>query len=137
RFTPIHLILSPSPSANAPDPLRLSLRHHLIAFTFYFAAAVVMTFPLITMMNERMVGHPFGDTYEYTHHIWWMNHSLRTGQSPFFMPVLMHPHGLEAAWLWGAPLQSFPAWLLMFVMPLPLAFNLSALLMLALNGWAM
>lgn len=117
--------------------MKTPLRYHLYAFGFYFVAAILMTFPLITMMNERMVGHPFGDTYEYTRHIWWINHALRTGQPLFFQPGLMYPQGLDAPLLWSIPLQSFPAWLLMFVLPLPGAFNLSALLTLALNGWAM
>ena len=104
---------------------------------FYAAAAILMTRQLITVIGEQMIGHPFGDTYEYTHHIWWINHALRSGQSPFFQPLLLYPDGLQAAWLWGAPLQSFPAWLFMFIVPLPIAFNLQALLTLTLNGWAM
>ena len=44
---------------------------------------------------------------------------------------------MSAPLLWSLPLQSFPAWLFAFVMPLPAAFNLAALLTLALNGWAM
>ena len=117
--------------------MKTPLRLHLIVIAFYFGIAVLITFPLITVIGERMIGHPFGDTYEYTHHIWWINHALRTGQSPFFQPVLLYPNGIDATWLWSAPLQSFPAWLLMFVVPLPVAHNLSALLTLALNGWAM
>jgi hypothetical protein len=113
------------------------LKKHLAVIAFYFGIAILITFPLVTVIGERLIGHPFGDTYEYTHHIWWINHALRTGQSPFFQPLLLYPDGLDAAWLWSAPLQSFPAWLLMFVVPLPIAHNLSALLTLALNGWSM
>jgi len=115
----------------------LKIRVHLAVIAFYFGIAILVTFPLITVIGERMIGHPFGDTYEYTHHIWWFNQALRTGQSPFFQPLLLYPDGLDATWVWSAPLQSFPAWLLMFVLPLPVAHNLSALLTLALNGWSM
>src|SRR5690606_35110736 len=69
--------------------------------------------------------------------IWWIKTALQTGQDPFFMPNLVHPDGVPAPLLWSIPLQSFPAWLLAFVLPLPLAFNLPALITLALNGWAM
>jgi hypothetical protein len=110
---------------------------HLAVTAFYALAAILVTWPLLSQMGERIVGHPFGDAYEYTHHIWWMHEALRSGQSPFFQPLLLYPNGLQAAWLWGAPLQSFPAWLFMFIMPLPAAFNLQALLTLTLNGWAM
>ncbi|MCC6804269.1 MAG: hypothetical protein IT319_15415, partial [Anaerolineae bacterium] len=112
-------------------------RHHLLVFLLYLGVAVVITYPLITVIGTRLIGHPFGDAYEYTHHIWWIKTALQTGQNPFFMPNLVYPDGLAAPLLWSLPLQSFPAWLFAFAMPLPAAFNVSALLTLALNGWAM
>lgn len=113
------------------------LSRHLLVAAGYLAVAIISTWPLITVLDTHLIGHPFGDSYEYAHHIWWINHALRTGQPLFFQPLLLHPEGLSALWLWSAPLQSFPAWLLLFAMPLPAAFNLAALLTLALNGWAM
>ncbi len=115
----------------------MRLRHHLLVYLFYLAVTLVITYPLITVIGTRMIGHPFGDAYEYTHHIWWIKTALQTGQNPFFEPNIVYPDGANAVLLWSLPLQSFPAWLFLFVMPLPLAFNLSALLTLALNGWAM
>ena len=115
----------------------MRLRHHLLVYLFYLAVTLVITFPLITVIGTRMIGHPFGDAYEYTHHIWWIKTALQTGQNPFFMPNLVYPDGVSAPLLWSQPLQSFPAWLFAFVLPLPAAFNLAALLTLALNGWAM
>jgi hypothetical protein len=109
----------------------------LAAFVLYLGAALIVTYPLVTTLDTRLIGHPFGDAAEYVHHIWWIKHALQTGQDPFFQPLLLYPRGLSAAWLWGAPLQSFPAWLLAFALPLPAAFNLAALLTLALNGWAL
>ncbi len=109
----------------------------LAAFAVYFGVACVITFPLITQLDARLIGHPFGDATEYAAHVWWIKHALQTGQNPFFQPLLLYPQGLSAAWLWSAPLQSFPAWLFAFVMSLPAAFNLSALLTLALNGTSM
>ena len=53
------------------------------------------------------------------------------------MPNIVYPEGVSAPLLWSLPLQSFPAWLFAFVLPLPAAFNIAALLTLALNGWAM
>src|SRR5690348_1866413 len=115
----------------------MRLRQHLGVYSFYFAVMVVVTYPLITVISTRMIGHPFGDAYEYTHHIWWIKTALQTGQNPFFMPNLLYPDGLSATLLWSLPLQSFPAWAFNFVMSLPAAFNVSALLTLAANGWAM
>ena len=115
----------------------MRLRAHLLVYLLYLVVVLVITFPLITTIGTRLLGHPFGDAYEYVHHIWWIKTALQSGQNPFFMPNLLYPDGLSAALLWSLPLQSFPAWLFAFVMSLPAAFNLAALLTLALNGWAM
>jgi hypothetical protein len=107
-----------------------------VIFAFYLGIAVLITWPLVRVMSTELIGHPFGDSYEYVRHIWWIKHALQTGQPIFDQPLLAYPDGLSGGWLWGNPLQSFPAWLLAFIMPLPSAFNLSLLLTLALNGWA-
>ncbi|HEX2907884.1 MAG TPA: hypothetical protein VHO69_13530, partial [Phototrophicaceae bacterium] len=87
--------------------------------------------------STHFIGHPFGDSYEYARLVWGFKTALQTGQSPFFQPLLAYPDGLTAWLLWSIPLQSFPAWLFAFVLPLPAAMNLALLLRLALNGWAM
>ena len=115
----------------------MRVRHHWLVYLFYLAVTLVITFPLITVIGTRMIGHPLGDAYEYTHHIWWIKTALQTGQNPFFEPNIVYPDGASATLLWSEPLQSFPAWLFAFVLTLPAAFNLAALLTLALNGWAM
>jgi len=112
-------------------------RQHLVVYFLYLALAGLITWPLLTVIGTRFIGHPFGDSYEYAHHIWWIKHALQTGQPVFYQPLLGYPDGLSALWLWAVPLQSFPAWLFAFVLPLPAAFNLSILLRLALNGWSM
>jgi len=98
--------------------------------------AVIVTWPLVTVFSSRLIGHPFGDSYEYIGLIWWLKYALQTGAPLFFHPLLAYPDGLSALSLWGAPFQSFPSWLFAFVLPLPAAFNLSMLLTLALNGWS-
>lgn len=110
---------------------------HIAVYGLYLLAAGTITWPLLTVFTTRLLGHPFGDSYEYTHYIWWITHALRTGQPLLQQPLLVYPTGLDDAWLWGNSLQSFPAWLFAFVLPLPAAFNLAALLTLALNGWAL
>ncbi len=112
-------------------------KRHLAVYTFYLGIALLITWPLLTVIGTRLIGHPFGDSYEYARHIWWYNHALRTGQPLFYHPLLGYPDGISGLWLWAIPLQSFPAWLFAWFLPLPLAFNLTALLRLALNGWAM
>ncbi len=108
-----------------------------VAFLAYLTVAIILTYPLITLLNTHFIGHPFGDAYEYAHHIWWFTEALKTGQSPFFQPLSLYPEGLSAEWVWSAPLQSFPSWMLAFFMPLAVAYNIPVLLTLALNGITM
>jgi hypothetical protein len=112
------------------------LQIHLLLYGLYLLIAGVLTWPLLTVFSTHLAGFPFGDAHEMTRHIWWMQHALRTGQPLIFQPLLAYPQGLEGVILWSNPLQFFPGWLFAFVLPLPAAYNLFALLTLALNGWA-
>ncbi len=114
----------------------LRLREPFGALLLYLLIAVVMTYPLITGLATRLIGHPFSDSYEYLRHVWWFKYALQHGQPLFFQPLLGYPGGLDGTFLWGAPLQSFPAWLFAFVAPLSVAYNAAVLLRLTLNGWA-
>src|SRR5690606_16481121 len=105
-----------------------SLPLHLAIYGFYLLVAVVVTYPLITQLNSSLAGFVYGDAYEMAHHIWWFKHALQTGQNPFFQSLLAYPDGIEAVTLWANPLQSFPAWLLAFALPLPATINLQILL---------
>ncbi len=109
---------------------------NLAIYGLYLLVAVVMTWPLVTVMNTHFAGYPFGDAHEMTRHIWWIKTALQTGQPLIFQPLLGYPDGMQGVILWSDPLQFFPGWLFAFFMPLPAAYNLFALLTLALNGWA-
>ncbi len=109
---------------------------NLAIYGLYLLVAVVMTWPLVTVMSTHFAGYPFGDAHEMTRHIWWIKTALQTGQPLIFQPLLGYPDGMQGVILWSDPLQFFPGWLFAFFMPLPAAYNLFALLTLALNGWA-
>ncbi|MEM6281359.1 MAG: hypothetical protein AAF787_04125 [Chloroflexota bacterium] len=112
-------------------------RQHALAVIYFTGIILAMTYPLVRVFSTHFIGDAFSDAYEYSRHIWWMNRALYTGEPVFFQPLLAYPDGLDGAWLWGNPLQSFPAWLFAYVMPLPAAYNLSAVINLSLNGFAM
>jgi hypothetical protein len=105
-------------------------------FAFYLCAAVVVTYPLALTLDSRLLGHAFSDTTEYVRHSWWMAEVLR-GRIAVDAPLLLYPDGIDSALIWAIPLQSAPTALLALVMPLTAAFNLAALLTLALNGLAL
>ncbi len=116
--------------------LKRALPLNLAIYGLYLAVAMLITWPLLTVISTHFAGYPFGDAHEMTRHIWWIKHALQTGQPLFFQPLLAYPDGIQGVILWSDPLQFFPAWLFAFFMPLPAAYNLFALLTLALNGWA-
>lgn len=113
------------------------IRRLLLVYTLYAAAAVIITFPLVTQLGDVLLGIPFTDSTEYLRHIWWLRHTLATGGSLTHDPLLLYPNGIDPTLLLSIPLQSLPALLLSYLLPLPAAFNLAALLTLAANGTAM
>ena len=117
--------------------MRRSLLIHLAVYGFYLLVTVIVTYPLITQISTAVVGFVYGDGYEMAHHIWWFKHALQTGQPLFTQTMLAYPNGIEGVTLWADPLQFFPAWLLAFVLPLIAAANVTILITLAANGWAM
>jgi len=117
--------------------LRIKLQTHAAIILFYFALALIITWPLVTVISTHFAGFVYGDGHEMARHIWWYNHALRTGQDIFYQPLLGYPNGIDGVLYWAHPLQFFPAWLFAYFLPLPAAANLAILLAMALNGWGM
>ena len=113
------------------------LRRPLLTYGFYLLIAMLITWPLLSQLGTHLVGFAYGDSREMAHHLWWYKHALQTGQPLFWQPDLGYPDGIEGLLLWADPLQFFPAWLIAFIMPVVAAANLTILLTMALNGWAM
>lgn len=117
--------------------LKRPLTRHLLVFAFYLLVAIIVTWPLLPNLSTVLAGFVYGDAHEMAHHIWWFKYALQHGEPLFYQTLLAYPNGIEGVTLWADPLQFFPAWALAFVLPLPAAANLTILLTLALNGWAM
>ncbi len=117
--------------------MRAKLQIHAAVILFYFALALIITWPLVTVLSTHLAGFAYGDGHEMARHIWWYNHALRTGQDIFYQPLLGYPNGIDGVLYWAHPLQFFPAWLFAYILPLPAAANLAILLAMALNGWGM
>jgi hypothetical protein len=117
--------------------MRTKLLVNLGEYGLFLLIAVLITFPLAFELSDSLAGFVYGDGREMAHHLWWFGEALRTGANPFFMSNLAYPNGIDAITLWANPLQFFPAWALALILPLPAAANLTILLTLALNGWAL
>ncbi len=71
------------------------------------------------------------------HHVWWLSHALRTGQTLFWLPNLGWPDGMAGISLLGHPMKHLPAAILALALPPLVADNLLLLLQTALMGLGM
>ncbi len=130
-------------SDKIPLSLRSSVSLHklfpyILVYLFYLTIAILITWPLVAQLTTHFAGLADSDAFEMGRNIWWVKHALQTGQSIFYQTSLGYPEGLDGSVvLWADPLQFFPAWLFAFVIPPAAAYNLAALLTMALNGWAL
>ncbi len=112
-------------------------RHFILSGLAYLLVALCLCLSVLPVLSTRFLGAAGSDVYEMAHHIWWFKTALQNGDNVFWHSLLGYPDGFAVVQLWANPLQFFPAWLFAFVMPLPMAFNVTILLTLTLNGWAM
>ncbi|MEO1290700.1 MAG: hypothetical protein AAFV93_23405, partial [Chloroflexota bacterium] len=85
----------------------------------------------------HLIGNDIGDNYEMLRNIWWFRFAIETGEPIFYQSWLGYPDGINGAIFISVPLQYFPMWALAFIMPLHVAYNLTIVLWMTLNGWAM
>jgi hypothetical protein len=116
---------------------RRLLARHLLIYVFFLGLALLLTWPAVLTPVTRVMGGTTGDNFEMLRNIWWFKFALQTGQPLYYQTYLGYPQGFSSLILAANQLQYLPAYLFAFVMPLTLAYNLSAWLTLALNGWAM
>ncbi len=112
-------------------------RHHMIVFLLYLFVAIGVTYPAITSLSTHFLGGDTSDAYEMARHIWWFKTSIQNGNDIFWQSNLGYPEGFSGVTLWANPLQFFPMWLFAVFLPLAMAYNITILLTMALNGWAM
>ena len=119
--------------------MRLKKTHlfDLGIYVFYLALACIVTFPLIRDMGAVFAGDNLTDAYQLSRHSWWLRYALLNGEPIFDQPYMAYPDGMRGALIWANPFQFFPTWFFDFFMPLNVAYNLSLLLRLAMNGFAM
>lgn len=113
------------------------LARHLLIYLFFLGLALLLTWPAVLTPATRVMGGTTGDNFEMLRNIWWFKFALQTGQPLYYQTYLGYPQGFSSLILAANQLQYLPAYLFAFVMPLTLAYNLTAWLTLALNGWAM
>lgn len=112
------------------------LRHLLIIAAYYVIALVIVAHVPNVLFNH-FIGTDTGDSYEMARNVWWFGFALRNGEPLLYQTWLGYPNGIDGSVLLSLPLQYFPMWALAMILPLPVAYNFTALFWMALNGWAM
>ncbi|MGV2434502.1 MAG UNVERIFIED_CONTAM: hypothetical protein LVT10_06135 [Anaerolineae bacterium] len=69
-------------------------RQHGLACLVMVIGVGAWLFPMLGVFSAQFIGDPFGDAYEYAHHIWWIHHALTHAQNPFHVETLAYPNGL-------------------------------------------
>ena len=109
----------------------------LSVYLFYLLLAVLITWPLAARLDTHLAGYSNTDSTERVHHVWWLSHALRTGQTLFWLPNLGWPDGMAGISLLGHPMKHLPAAILALALPPLVADNLLLLLQTALMGLGM
>lgn len=102
---------------NPNQPRRPSiLGPWLTLILLHISLTALMTWPVITQLNEGVFGGPVGDKWVYIWNFWWFKYSLvKLHQLPFFTGMQYYPTGTSLAlhdmnYLWSLlsiPLQSY------------------------------
>jgi hypothetical protein len=109
----------------------------LIALGYFALLTVIVTWPLLLHLQDRVPGFFVADNYEYLWKMWWFKHAiLDLGQSPLFAPDIFYPAGFQLAHAEITPLHTVVGLPLTAVFGEVVAYNLFALLSFILAGWA-
>ncbi|HST03395.1 MAG TPA: hypothetical protein VLQ48_01520 [Chloroflexia bacterium] len=102
---------------------------------FFFAWAVVFTFPLILHLGDSVALSTGGDAYLHLWDLWWADKSLvNLHQNPFHTTYLYYPTGVSLYYHSLDILNGVVSIPLQHLLNLTFAFNLLALANLTLNG---
>ncbi|MEL6527580.1 MAG: hypothetical protein AAFQ07_17905, partial [Chloroflexota bacterium] len=112
------------------------LTYTLILLGYFALAVLVVGHPPQTLLTH-FIGSDTGDTYEMARNVWWFTYALQNSEPVFYQTWLGYPDGINGIVLLSLPLQYFPMWGFAFFMPLQVAYNLTVLLWMMLNGFAM
>ncbi len=56
--------------------------HWVLALALYTLFSLLITFPIILNLNEKIIGPPEGDNLWYVWDLWWFKHAIDSGLDP-------------------------------------------------------
>ncbi len=107
----------------------------LLVSACMFILACLATYPLVTNLDNALIGHPKGDSFEMMWLIWWLKKAaFNPDLSAATIPFLFHPHGLTLPLIntqIGAHILALPFAAAFGAVP---AYNVAMIISLALSG---
>jgi len=116
------------------------MRAHLFALAGLTLLSVVLTYPLIIHLGNRIPGPPApGDNLEYVYKVWWFKHALfeLSPATPFFNPDAFYPFGYPVTLSETTLSNTIPALPLTLVFGEVVAYNLTLLASFILSALGM
>jgi len=106
--------------------MKKETKKNAIIFVVILILTVVFTYPDIIKFNIRLLG--IKDSYFYAWNLWWFKHAVFTlHHSPLKLTTLFYPiNGIP--YIWSSPLNEITGILLLPILPLPVLFNILALM---------
>ena len=116
---------------------RSQLFSHVGALGFFLFLTLVVTWPLIIHLRDRLPGWYIADNYEYLWKIWWFKHALvDLHTSPLVAPTILYPNGFPLAYAEVTPLHTLIGLPLTVMLGEAATYNLFALASFVLAGSA-
>ena len=107
----------------------------LLVSACMFILACLATYPLVINLDNALIGHPKGDSFEMMWLIWWLKKAaFNPALSAATIPLLFHPHGLTLPLIntqIGAHILALP---FAAVFGAVSAYNIAMIMSLALSG---
>lgn len=108
-------------------------RNNIIVFTFIVLLTLIVTYPTIIHFNTRLIG--IKDSYFYAWDLWWFKYALFSlHHSPLELETIFYPIS-GVPYVWSSPLNEIIGIILLPVLPLPIMFNILALLPIVLSTY--
>ncbi len=108
----------------------------IVPVVIYAVVALIITWPLIRHLDDRIAGASYGNSYMMLRQAWAARESVLDGHNPLRQDLLAYPDGFTSRLMWSTPLRWVPVMLLSLVVPPLAAFNLWIIITVILNGWA-
>jgi hypothetical protein len=107
------------------------------ALAFFFFLTLIVTWPLIRHLGDRLPGWYIADNYEYLWKMWWFKHALvDLHTSPLVAPMILYPDGFPLAYAELTPLHTLVGLPLTLMLGETVTYNLFAVASFVLAGWA-